>query len=448
MIHLMSKLSVTSVRGAVPNGEPKRVIGQGICCGCQLATAEGRFVDASGNAACCHPCSARARPHLSAFFMSVALHVLVFMKKLPTPRFLSAAVAVLAGAAVALFAMPALVQSKADVQPRAVMPRGPLAADELANVNLFKKASPSVVHITSLGVQRDMFSVNVQQVPRGTGTGFVWDGDGHIVTNFHVIQGANAARVTLADQTSYDARLVGQFPDRDLAVLRIEAPKDKLPPIAVGSSRELLVGQRVYAIGNPFGLDQTLTIGVISALNREIESFNGRSIRGVVQTDAAINPGNSGGPLLDSAGRLIGVNTQIASPSGASAGIGFAIPVDEVNRIVPRLIRDGRFVRPSIGVSAGPPNLQRALNLPKGVAIVQVGNGTPAARAGLLPFRLGSRGEVLAGDVITALNDEPVHDFDDMLTLLENRQPGETVALTVWREGRSRRQNLVLASSP
>ena len=368
------------------------------------------------------------------------------MKQLSSKPFLSVVAAMLAGAAVALLAVPALVQSKADVLPRAVAPRGPLNADELAHIDVFKKTSPSVVHITSLGVQRDMFSMNVQQVPRGTGTGFVWDGDGHIVTNFHVIQGANAARVTLADQSSYDARLVGQFPDRDLAVLRIDAPKSKLPPIAVGASRDLLVGQRVYAIGNPFGLDQTLTIGIVSALNREIESFNGRTIRGVVQTDAAINPGNSGGPLLDSAGRLIGVNTQIASPSGGSAGIGFAIPVDEVNRIVPRLIRDGRFVRPAIGVSAGPPNLQRALNLPKGVAIVQVGNGTPAARAGLQAFRRGSRGEVVAGDVITAINGDAVNDFDDMLTLLENRQPGETVALTVWREGRSRKQNLVLAT--
>jgi len=368
------------------------------------------------------------------------------MKKLSFPRVLSVAAAMLAGAAVAMLAVPALVQSKADVQPRTVAPRGPLIADELAHIDIFKKTSPSVVHITSLGAQRDMFSMNVQQVPRGTGTGFIWDGDGHIVTNYHVIQGANAARVTLADQSSYDARLVGQFPDRDLAVLRIEAPKNKLPPIAVGVSRDLLVGQRVYAIGNPFGLDQTLTIGIISALNREIESFNGRSIRGVVQTDAAINPGNSGGPLLDSAGRLIGVNTQIASPSGASAGIGFAIPVDEVNRIVPRLIRDGRFVRPAIGVSAGPPDLQRALNLPKGVVVVQVGNGTPAARAGLQPFRRGSRGEVVGGDVITAINGDAVNNFDDMLTLLENRQPGETVALTVWRGGRSRQQNLVLAA--
>ncbi|MEY3295259.1 MAG: hypothetical protein RLZZ451_1307, partial [Pseudomonadota bacterium] len=335
---------------------------------------------------------------------------------LPLPRFiamplahprrllLTATALVGVAAAVAFLALPALVQGRTEAQPRAVTPRGPLAADELAHIELFRKASPSVVHITSLGAQRDVFSMNVQQVPRGTGTGFVWDASGHIVTNFHVIQGANGAKVTLADQSTYDATLVGAFPDRDLAVLKIDAAKDKLPPLALGTSRDLQVGQRVYAIGNPFGLDQTLTIGIVSALNREIESFNNRTIRGVVQTDAAINPGNSGGPLLDSAGRLIGVNTQIASPSGASAGIGFAIPVDEVNRIVPRLIRDGRFVRPALGVTAGPPQLQRALRLPKGVAVVQVGRNSPAARAGLQPFTRGSRGEVVMGDVITAIN--------------------------------------------
>jgi S1-C subfamily serine protease len=331
--------------------------------------------------------------------------------------------------------------------PRAVTPRGPLAADELAHIELFKRTSASVVHITSLGAQRDMFSANVQQVPRGTGTGFVWDSSGHIVTNFHVIQGANAARVTLSDQTTFDATLVGAFADRDLAVLRITAPINKLPPLALGTSRELQVGQRVYAIGNPFGLDQTLTTGIVSALNREIESFNQRTIRGVIQTDAAINPGNSGGPLLDSAGRLIGVNTQIASPSGASAGIGFAIPVDEVNRIVPRLIRDGRFVRPALGVSAGPSNLQRALNLPKGVVVVQVGAGSAAAKAGLVPFRRGQRGEVIGGDVITAINEEAVADLDEMLAQLERRQAGDSVSLTVWRNGQTRKVAAVLSAS-
>ena len=358
----------------------------------------------------------------------------------------AALAAALALAGTALFALPRLVEGRTDAVPRAVTPRGALGPDEQANVELFRKTSPSVVHITTLETQRDLFSMNVQQVPRGAGTGFVWDERGHIVTNFHVIQGGSGARVTLADQTSYPAKLVGAFPDRDLAVLKIEAPATKLPPIALGTSRDLLVGQRVYAIGNPFGLDQTLTTGLVSALNREIESFNQRTIRGVIQTDAAINPGNSGGPLLDSAGRLVGVNTQIASPSGASAGIGFAIPADEVNRIVPRLIRDGRYLRPAIGVSAGSAGLHRALNLPKGVALVQINAGSPAARAGLLPFRRGANGDVVAGDVITAINGEPVADLDDMLAQLERRQPGDSVTLSVWRSGQSRKQSVVLGS--
>ncbi len=368
------------------------------------------------------------------------------MNRTALPRrlvFLAVAGSVAAAAAVFL---PGLAQGRSEAAPRAVTPRGALTADELAQVELFRRASPSVVHITTLAAQRDMFSMNVQQVPRGTGTGFVWDDAGHIVTNFHVLQGGTAARVTLADQTTVGAEVVGAFPDRDLAVLKVELPKAKLPPLAIGTSRDLLVGQRVYAIGNPFGLDQTLTTGIVSALNREIESFNQRTKRGVIQTDAANNPGNSGGPLLDSAGRLIGVNTQIASPSGASAGIGFAIPVDEVNRIVPRLIRDGRYVRPTLGVSAAPPAVQRALNLPAGVALVQIGNGSPAARAGLQAFRRGTRGEVLAGDVITAVNDEAVVNMDDILAQLERRQPGESVVLTVWRNGQTRKVSAVLGS--
>jgi S1-C subfamily serine protease len=348
--------------------------------------------------------------------------------------------------AAVLAALPVSAQKQPDAQPRAVSPRGALGADEQANVDLFRRVSPSVVHITTLETQRDMFSMNVMQVPRGTGTGFVWDAQGHIVTNFHVIQGGSGARVTLADQTSFNAQLVGAFPDRDLAVLKIDAPANKLPPIAVGTSRDLLVGQRVYAIGNPFGLDQTLTLGIVSALNREIESFNGRTIRGVVQTDAAINPGNSGGPLLDSAGRLIGVNTQIASPSGASAGIGFAIPVDEVNRIVPRLVRDGRFVRPALGVTAGAPDLARALKLPKGVPLVQLSPNGPAAKAGLQVFRRDRGGDIVQGDVITAINGEAVSDLDEMLSQLERRAPGESVTLTLWRGGQTRKQAVVLAA--
>ncbi|MEK8029578.1 trypsin-like peptidase domain-containing protein [Ideonella sp. DXS29W] len=359
----------------------------------------------------------------------------------------AAALAVVA-ASVGLVNLPqAVAKAKADAAPRAVAPRGPLSGDEQNNIAIFKSASPSVVNITALTVERDFFSMNVQQVPRGTGTGFVWDERGHIVTNFHVIQGASAARVTLADQTSYRAELVGAFPDRDLAVLRIDAAKARLPALPIGTSKDLQVGQRVFAIGNPFGLDQTLTTGIVSALGREIESATRRTIRGVIQTDAAINPGNSGGPLLDSAGRLIGVTTAIYSPSGASSGIGFAIPVDEVNRIVPRLIRDGRMVRPALGISSGPASLARSLDLPTGVALVGVTPGGPAQRAGIEAFRRGRDGRVVQGDVITAVNDETVADLDDLLNVIERFRPGDKVTLTLWRGGQTRKQTVTLGES-
>ncbi len=337
-------------------------------------------------------------------------------------------------------------QNKA-AQPRAATSRGALDAEEQNNISVFKRTSPSVVHITTLAVQRDFFSLRTSEQPSGTGTGFVWDGDGHVVTNFHVIQGGDRATVTLNDQSSFPAKLVGAYPDRDIAVLRIEAPRDKLPAIQLGTSRDLQLGQKVYAIGNPFGLDQTLTTGIVSALNREIESITRRTIKGAIQTDAAINPGNSGGPLLDSAGRLIGVNTAIYSPSGASAGIGFAIPVDEVNRIVPRLIRDGRFIRPALGVTSGPENLAKALGAPKGVLLVDVGTGSPAAAAGRKPFGRDRLGRIVPGDVITAVDGQAVADLDDMLSLLETRQIGEKVTLTVWRSGQTRKVVATLGSS-
>jgi S1-C subfamily serine protease len=334
--------------------------------------------------------------------------------------------------------------SAPEAVPRAVTARGTLAEDEQNNVAVFKTVSPSVVHITTLGPQRGFFSLDVMQVPRGTGSGFMWDEAGHIVTNFHVIEGASGARVTLQDQSTWDAALVGAFPDRDLAVLRIGAPKDKIKPIMLGASRDLVVGQKVYAIGNPFGLDQTLTTGIVSALEREIEAVTKRTIRGVIQTDAAINPGNSGGPLLDSAGRLIGVNTAIYSPSGASAGIGFAIPVDEVNRIVPRLISEGKFVRPTIGIQAAPPALQRALKLPEGVAVAGVLPGSPAEKAGLKPFLRGTDGNVILGDIIVALDGKPVLSLDDLLEALERREPGDTVALTIVRGQEKIEQKITL----
>jgi S1-C subfamily serine protease len=233
-------------------------------------------------------------------------------------------------------------RSTSSAQSREVTARGDLGADEQATIDQFKAASASVVHVTNVAVRRDPFSLRAREIPRGTGTGFIWDTDGFIVTNYHVVDGANMVRVVLADDSTYESSQIWGYPNKDLAVIRINAPKGKLKPIVVGTSRDLQVGQKTLAIGNPFGLDQTLTTGVVSALNREIESANGVPIRGVIQTSAAINPGNSGGPLLDGAGRLIGVNTAILSPSGTFAGIGFAIPVDEVNRIVPQLIAKGQ----------------------------------------------------------------------------------------------------------
>lgn len=240
-----------------------------------------------------------------------------------------------------------------------VTPRGNLAEDERATMKLFADSSPSVVHITTRTLQRDLFSLNIMEVPQGTGTGFIWDLEGHIVTNFHVVEGASGAQVALADHSTWQADLVGVAPDQDLAVLKIDAPPQQLHPLPLGSSQDLGVGQKTLAIGNPFGLDHTLTTGVISALGRQIKSASGRPIKNVIQTDAAINPGNSGGPLLDSSGRLIGMTTAIVSPSGAYAGIGFAIPVDTIRWGVPQIIKHGKIVRPG-PVSALRPAMQRS----------------------------------------------------------------------------------------
>ena len=320
---------------------------------------------------------------------------------------------------------------------------GTLNDDELATVELFQHASPSVVFITSLELRRNAFRFDVTQIPRGTGSGFVWDNRGHIVTNFHVIQGADAARVTLSDQTSWEAKLVGAAPEKDLAVLKIAAPADHLHALPMGAASELLVGQEVFAIGNPFGLDHTLTTGVISALGREIGSVAGVPIRDVIQTDAAINPGNSGGPLLDSSGRLIGVNTAIYSPSGAYAGVGFAIPVDTVQWVIPDLIQHGRLMRPSLGVQLASAQVARQLGI-RGALILDVTPDSAAARAGLRPTRRNGRGQLMLGDVITAIDGQPVASSGDMLLLLEQRDAGDAVKLTVSRGGGTREITVVL----
>jgi S1-C subfamily serine protease len=293
-----------------------------------------------------------------------------------------------------------------------------------------------VVNITAIGVQRDLFTLNLYQIPQGTGSGFVWDTRGNVITNFHVIQNADAAQVTLADQSNWRARVVGVAPDKDLAVLRIDAPANRLQPIPIGTSKDLHVGQSVFAIGNPFGLDQTLTTGVISALNREIESITRRPIQGVIQSDAAINPGNSGGPLLDSAGRLIGVNTAIYSPSGASAGIGFAIPVDTVNRIVPELIRSGKITRPGLGVQIADEQIAQRLGV-SGVLVVDVAKGSAASKAGIQPTRRDSEGRLRLGDVIVAIDGKNVVTPNDLFLLLEKYKVGDIVTVSLLRDGKT-----------
>jgi S1-C subfamily serine protease len=311
--------------------------------------------------------------------------------------------------------------------------RKDLNSNERATIKLFEEACPSVAFITTTNVRRDFFTRNVTEIPRGTGSAFVWDKSGHIVTNFHVIQGADKAQVTLAHGEVYPAELVGIAPEKDLAVLKIKAPKKDLRPIPVGTSNNLLVGQSVYAIGNPFGLDQTLTTGIVSALGREIQSVSGIPIRDVIQTDAAINPGNSGGPLLDSRGRLIGVNTAIYSPSGASAGIGFSIPADVVNWVVPELIEYGKIKRPTLGIEIATESVTNRLGL-KGALVLDVVQGSAAARAGIQPTRRSQTGAIELGDVITRVNNQDIQNGNDLILELEKYSPGETVRITVSRE--------------
>jgi len=327
--------------------------------------------------------------------------------------------------------------------PATVVPRGDLAADEQSTIELFNAASPSVVHITTHSLERGLFSMNVTEIPQGNGTGFVWNKQGHIVTNFHVIQDADTVHVALSDQTTWKAKLVGVAPGEDLAVLKIGSPVNKLRPLPVGSSDDLQVGQKVFAIGNPFGLDQSLTMGLISALGREIESATARPIKNVIQTDAAINPGNSGGPLLDSAGRLIGVNTAILSSSGSYAGIGFAIPVDTVNWVVPELIANGRIIRPGLAVVVAPESFSRRLGV-EGALVLTVEPNSNADRAGLEPTQRDRIGNVYLGDIITAVNGTRIDSQKDLLLALEEHKIGDQVTLTVERGRESKEIKVTL----
>ncbi len=311
-----------------------------------------------------------------------------------------------------------------------------LTSAELATIKLFEDAAPSVCFITTMNVRLDYFTRDVTEIPRGTGSGFVWDNKGHIVTNYHVIQGADKAQVTLSDRSVYPAKLIGVAPEKDLAVLEIDITSNKLRPIPLGVSENLRVGQSVYAIGNPFGLDQTLTTGIVSALGREIQSVAGIPIRDAIQTDAAINPGNSGGPLLDSSGKLIGVNTAIYSPSGASAGIGFSIPVDVVRWVVPELILYGKVKRPSLGVELARQQILQRLGL-EGALVLDISRNGAADRAGIQPTYRDRSGAIRLGDIIVGINGEKITSNNDLYLTLEKYNPNDVVRVKLLREERS-----------
>jgi len=329
-------------------------------------------------------------------------------------------------------------------KPRPVTPApAEMSPDERATMAVFERTTKSVVFIANTAIQRDFWSLDIMEVPQGSGSGFVWNKQGHIVTNFHVIYGASSIKVTLADRSEHQAKLVGADPDHDLAVLQIQAPESLLEPLAIGASHDLRVGQKVLAIGNPFGLDHTLTTGVVSALGRTIKSMTNRTIEGVIQTDAAINPGNSGGPLLDGSGRLIGVNTQIVSPSGAYAGIGFAVPVDTVNRIVPELIKHGKLIRPGLGISLVPDAIAKRWGV-KGLIIGKVTRGGSADRAGLRGARETVTGRVELGDVLLAVDSRPVETVDDLMDVLERHKVGDRVKVDVVRNNKRQSVEVIL----
>lgn len=319
---------------------------------------------------------------------------------------------------------------------RAITPRGDFGPDEKRTVDIFERCSRSVVYVSPLVTRRRATAFGYRSFTEtGTGSGFVWDQAGHIVTNYHVIRSATGCLVTLADNSVHEARLVGEWPDKDVAVLKIDAPAERLFPIPLGTSRDLRVGQTVLAIGNPYALDFTLTTGIVSALNREIESVTKRPIFGVIQTDAAINPGNSGGPLLDSAGRLIGINTAIYTQSGSSAGIGFAVPVDTINRVVPQLITYGKVIRPSLAATFADDFVARRLNL-DGVLVLSVRPEGPADAAGIRPTTETPKGEIELGDVIVGIGGKAVRNVEALLDALAAHEVGETVDVTVKRDGR------------
>ena len=324
------------------------------------------------------------------------------------------------------------------------------STDERNNIEVYRTLSPGVVFIHSTSYARDFFGFVEPQ--EGSGSGSILDQQGNILTNYHVIQGAQKLSVSMGGKKDYPAVVVGGDPDTDLAVIRLtEKPAGPLTVVPMGDSDRLEVGQKVLAIGNPFGLDRTLTTGVISGLQRPIRARNNRLIEGAIQTDASINPGNSGGPLLDSHGRMIGINSQILSPSGSSAGVGFAVPVSIAKRVVPQLVQYGRVRRPKLGINTRDiSSLRNQIDLPvdEGVLIYQVARGGGAATAGLRGVQQTEMGDVELGDIIVGINNDRVSNSDDLFRVLDKHQIGETVQVHVWRDGRRMSVPVRLMESP
>jgi S1-C subfamily serine protease len=321
-------------------------------------------------------------------------------------------------------------------ESRTVTARGDLADDEKATIALFRAASPAVVQVTSFQPGTDATGSRELQSPIGSGSGFVWDAQGYVVTNYHVVAEGRSFAVTFPDHDVLEAQLTGQDEVHDLAVLKVDARGKSLPTLPVGKSNELVVGQKVFAIGNPFGLDQTLTTGIISGLNREIASLVRTPIRNVIQTDAAINPGNSGGPLLDSAGRVIGLNTQIASPSGASSGVGFAIPVDLMNKIVPQIIRTGHAIRPGLGIGKMIGGLLNRSGL-RGVIFLEYTPTSAAKSAGIVATKPAPDGQPQRlGDVIVGIDGERVETTADLFRILDAHEIGDEVEVKYLHDGK------------
>jgi len=316
--------------------------------------------------------------------------------------------------------------------------RHDLTSEEKGTISLFKHNNPAVVYISTVERVLNPYTRDIREIPTGTGTGFIWDQKGHIITNYHVVRNKSTARVRLSSQKTYTARVIGRSKRHDIAVLKLDNVLDLPNPIQPGTSNDLLVGQRVYAIGNPFGLDHTLTTGIISALGRTI-SDRTIDMDDLIQTDAAINPGNSGGPLLDSAGRLVGMNVAIYSPSGVSAGIGFAIPVEKINRVVPNLIANGRFIQPIVGINANDKSnklIRKELGI-RGILVLGVIPNSPAEKAGMIGSEL-IHGELVLGDIIQAIDGKKVEDMNDFLNILEKHKLNDRIVISILRNGRQK----------